>query len=414
MADSLFTLSLLYALFTFFGTRDWRYRLLLIPQFFVGWLVIELAWFHAIIQGLFIVLAVLDFDDFGFSALIGLAIGAYNIYRFLQLHQQAGETHTLLQNNLRAALGDNFLKTIPESQLGGFELKTEKFKKPFSFQSPEVEVIHGVRYGDEPRNTLDIHKPKHATNKPKPVILQIHGGGWTIGNSRQQGLPLRTQMVEAGWIFVSINYSLSPKDKFPAHIIDCKKALHWIKNYIHEYGGDPDFIITTGGSAGGHLSSLLALTANKHQELLQPGFEDADLSVQGCMPMYGVYDFTDSHEHRVEMSMRDFLETYVMPETLEKNPELWQLASPSFQSDKNRPPFMVSHGTLDTLAFVEDARVFVDKLNHDDSGQLCIYNELPGTQHAFDIFYSPRCLATVYAMHSFSLWLYSQYLEKKA
>ena len=157
MADSLFSVSLIYALLCFFGTRDWRYRLLLIPQFTVGWLVIELAWFHAIIQAALIALVIFDLGDFSFFTLLGLVIGGYNIYRFLQLHKQGQATHSLLQGNLSQTLGSNFLKYIPDFRQGPLQLKADKFKKPFSFSSPDVDVVHGIRYGDDARNTLDIH-----------------------------------------------------------------------------------------------------------------------------------------------------------------------------------------------------------------------------------------------------------------
>src|SRR5207247_1142933 len=60
-----------------------------------------------------------------------------------------------------------------------------------------------------------------------------------------------------------------------------------------EYGGAPAFVVATGGSAGGHLASLVALTANDPE--YQPGFETVDTSVRGCVPFYGVYDFTNRH-----------------------------------------------------------------------------------------------------------------------
>ena len=81
-----------------------------------------------------------------------------------------------------------------------------------------------------------------------------------------------SRMVELGWICVSINYSKSPRSKFPAHIIDVKRAIAWVRENIADYGGDPDFIAITGGSAGGHLASLAALTPN--DPMFQPGFEN--------------------------------------------------------------------------------------------------------------------------------------------
>ena len=87
-----------------------------------------------------------------------------------------------------------------------------------------------------------------------------------------------------------MNYPLSPKARWPQHLVALKRAIGWIRANIAEYGGDPSFLAVTGGSAGGHLSAMLALTGN--DPALQPGFEYVDTSVQACVPHYGVYDFT--------------------------------------------------------------------------------------------------------------------------
>ena len=79
---------------------------------------------------------------------------------------------------------------------------------------------------------------------------------------------------------VSINYRLSPRSTWPDHIVDVKHAIAWVQANIAEYARDPDFIAITGGSAGGHLSSLAALTAN--DPTFQPGFEDVDTRVQAA------------------------------------------------------------------------------------------------------------------------------------
>src|SRR6202035_162930 len=111
----------------------------------------------------------------------------------------------------------------------------------------------------------------------EPVLVQIPGGALDVNGERPQAYALIGRMGELGWICVSIAYIDSPGRVWPAHIIDVKRALAWVRDNIAEYGGDPDFIAVTGGSAGGHLASLAALTAN--YERLQPGFEDADTTV---------------------------------------------------------------------------------------------------------------------------------------
>ena len=89
-------------------------------------------------------------------------------------------------------------------------------------------------------------------------------------------------LAAKGWVCVAINYRLAPRDPFPAQIVDVKKAIAWIRENIAAYGGDPDYIAITGGSAGGHLTALAALTPNDPE--WQPGFEDVDTSVQAGDP----------------------------------------------------------------------------------------------------------------------------------
>ncbi len=141
-----------------------------------------------------------------------------------------------------------------------------------------------IAYGPDVRNhLLDVWR--HPAIKPgdrAPVLVQIPGGAWTVNGKRPQAYPLLGRLAELGWICVPIDHSKSPGKAWPAHIIDVKRALAWARDNIAEYGGDPDFIAVTGGSAGGHLASLAALTAN--DKLLQPGFEDADTAVQAAAP----------------------------------------------------------------------------------------------------------------------------------
>ncbi|KBL94963.1 esterase [Mycobacterium tuberculosis] len=133
-----------------------------------------------------------------------------------------------------------------------------------------------ISYGEYGRaNHLDIwRRPDLDLTGTAPVLFQIPGGAWTTGNKRGQAHPLMSHLAELGWICVAINYRHSPRNTWPDHIIDVKRALAWVKAHISEYGGDPDFIAITGGSAGGHLSSLAALTPNDPR--FQPGFEEAD------------------------------------------------------------------------------------------------------------------------------------------
>ena len=189
-----------------------------------------------------------------------------------------------------------------------------------------------------------------------------------------------SHMVELGWICVSINYSKSPRCAFPAHLIDVKRAIAWVRENIADYGGDPDFIAITGGSAGGHLASLAALTPN--DPTFQPGFEDADTTVQAAAPYYGVYDFTD-FDNMHEM-MLPFLEQFVMKARYTDEPERFKAASPISYVHRDAPPFFVLHGEKDEVVPSGQARAFCAALR--DAGAASVsYAELANAHHAFDI-----------------------------
>ena len=174
-------------------------------------------------------------------------------------------------------------------------------------------------------NLLDIwRRPDLPRDGRAPVLLQVHGGAWIVGNKRGQAHPLMSHLAELGWVCVSINYRRSPRNTWPDHITDVKRAIAWVKEHIGEYGGDPDFVAITGGSAGGHLSSLAALTPNDPQ--FQAGFEDVDTAVQAAVPFYGVYDFTGAHA-KSRADMIELVEQLVFKSPLANSAEVYNAAS---------------------------------------------------------------------------------------
>ena len=138
----------------------------------------------------------------------------------------------------------------------------------------------------------------------------------------------------------------------------------------------------SGGSAGGHLCALLALSDG--DPAFQPGFEDADTSVQACVPFYGVMDLTSSPDGSAIFGpgLLKMLEKRVMKTTESDHPELFRAASPTYRVREDAPPFFVLQGVNDTLVPVESARTFVERLRA-VSSQPVAYAELPLAQHAF-------------------------------
>jgi acetyl esterase/lipase len=280
------------------------------------------------------------------------------------------------------------------------------FPRAFNFTTANVERLTNIPYG-EPlpgdkggRNLLDVIRPTGAkAGDGRPVLLQIHGGAWIVGDKKEQGQPLMMHMAaEHGWVCVAVNYRLSPQSTFPDHIVDVKRAFAWIRAHIGEYGGDPEFVCVTGGSAGGHLAALTALSANEPR--FQPGFEHVDTSVVAAVPFYGVYDLRDRARIRGSASMIPLLAKQVFKTTPEQDPVLWDAMSPITRVSESAPPFLVIQGTHDTLVFVEEAREFVRALR-EISGAAVVYLEMVGGQHAFDVFHSPRSAHAVRAAAAF-------------
>jgi len=266
--------------------------------------------------------------------------------------------------------------------------------------------ISDISYGPGgPAHLLDIWRPESAAGNRLPVLLQIPGGAWTMNDKRGQAYAQMARMVDLGWICVAINYSRSPRHSWPAHILDVKRALAWVRHNIIDYGGDPDFIALTGGSAGGHLCALAALTAN--QPVLQPGFESADTTVQAAVPYYGVYDLT-SVDNMHEM-MLPFLERVVFKSRFADDPVRFESASPIRNVKSSAPPFFVLHGDRDPIVPSTQARAFCTALRDAGVETVC-HAELPNAAHAFDTATSMRSHVVADAVAAFLGIAYGRYL----
>ncbi|MCB1853422.1 MAG: alpha/beta hydrolase [Halieaceae bacterium] len=382
----------------------------LVPlYFFAAWLCGELALIHL---GWQLALTILVAIAGGLGeplAQAGVGVFALSWLGLLYIHCQAMDSAHHLQSGLRRALGQGYRSAIPAERqpLLSDDILCRHWLKPFRFQRQGVRRHSNISYASAgKRNLLDIYHPHSRREGGFPVLLQVHGGAWMIGEKEQQALPLMYHMAQRGWLCVAINYRLSPKAAFPAHIIDVKKAIAWIRENIAEYGGNPDFIAITGGSAGGHLSALAALTPNRAE--WQPEFEDVDTRVQAAVPFYGVYDFLDRNLIRPEMSMEGMVADRVMQCTLEENRALWEAASPLQHVSDQAPPMFVLHGSHDSLVWVEEARAFVSALQA-VAREPVAYAELPGAQHAFELFHSVRTDHTINAVGHFLEWAHAQW-----
>jgi acetyl esterase/lipase len=195
-----------------------------------------------------------------------------------------------------------------------------------------------------------------------------------------------TRLAQKGWVCMRVSYRLSPIATFPDHLVDIKRAIGWARQNAHRWGGDPDrFLGLHGNSAGAHLASLAALSGGNPK--YQPGFEEVDTSIDACAPVYGPTDLLNrSGAWGPEFGW--VLRFLILKASRIQNPEVWREASPIDQVAPGAPPFFVVHGECDTLVPVSEGRQFVEAMRK--AGNLCDYAELPGGQHALDLFHSRR------------------------
>jgi acetyl esterase/lipase len=370
--------------------------------FFISLLPSELPWAFAIIQMLATLFFIAVSDIVLASNLLALAISAVTLWLWFDLHQKTFTAKEILSQALEQGARDPS-STAQQKRVDVTAPPTinqRRWLLPFYFPHPGVEHLTNIAYGSHSRQQLDIYRPADASafaNQPCPVLLHVHGGGWMLGHKHQQGLPLMHYLAQHGWICVDINYRLAPKDPYPQCLLDVKTAIAWLKQHIAEYGGDPDFIALTGGSAGAHLCTLAALTPD-HPEF-QPGFEHSDTRVQAVVAMYGIYDLTNS-TYSWSDTISKILQQKVMAVTPDIDQRLLRDASPKYQINADAPPMLIIHGTTDNLVFVEDAREFSRALR-EVSSQPVLYAELPGAQHGFDLFHCVRAELSVEAVGKF-------------
>ncbi|MER7812019.1 alpha/beta hydrolase [Streptomyces sp900116325] len=243
-----------------------------------------------------------------------------------------------------------------------------------------VERIPNISYGDAGRrNLLDIYR-RRDTPQNGPVLIYFHGGHYTSGAKSREARPLLYRLADQGWVCISANYRLRPQTDFPGHQIDAKKVIAWAREHAAEYGADPSRLFVAGSSAGSNMAAHCALTPN--DPVYQPGFESADTSVTAAICLYGYYGFFFGEEPDVTPSPNQ----------------------PYAYLDPGAPPFLIAHGTKDALATVEATRYFVDQLRR-VSDSTVVYAELPGAQHAFDLYHSARFEAVVDGVEAFAAWV---------
>ncbi|MCX5784637.1 MAG: alpha/beta hydrolase [Elusimicrobia bacterium] len=206
---------------------------------------------------------------------------------------------------------------------------------------------------------------------PLPLIIWIHGGAWKGGD---KNTPLGIRFISRGYALASINYRLSGEAKFPAQINDCRAAVRYLRAHAREWGIHPDYIAVWGGSAGGHLVSLLGTTADiKNFDGKDSGPASVSPRVQAVVDWYGPSD----------AQMPGMFNSSVFKDLIGGSPEEYKekalLASPILYVSSNSAPFLIMHGEQDHTVSIQHSVRLYEALKK--AGVEATYKPIPGAGH---------------------------------
>lgn len=142
----------------------------------------------------------------------------------------------------------------------------------------------GIRYGDRPRQVLDVYRT--AAARPSPTIVFFYGGGWEEGE-RGGYCFLGSALAARGFVTVIPDYRIFPEVRFPAFVEDGAEALRWVTDNIEKFGGDHRRLVVMGHSAGAYIAAMLAFDRKR---LAMVGL-DAGRSLKAMIGLAGPYDF---------------------------------------------------------------------------------------------------------------------------
>lgn len=210
----------------------------------------------------------------------------------------------------------------------------------FSF---EQDVTYGIQ---SERQRLDILYPT-SPGARLPLIVHIHGGGWNLGDKGgERTFQLMRAFAQAGYAAASIGYRFADESPFPAAVEDCKLAVRWFRAHADAYGIDPEHIAAIGGSAGGHLSAMLAVTTSKDGLDGSGGYVSESSAIQAAVVVCGPTNLTiplcPKYADREDPLVAKFLGG-----PLPEKRDAARKASPFFYVNESTPPIFLLHGTED-------------------------------------------------------------------
>lgn len=214
----------------------------------------------------------------------------------------------------------------------------------FSFYQPtkgkEFKQVN-LRYGDDPKQTLDLYAPTTDINKEYPVIIYVHGGGWMRGDKSNVTVK-PAFFTNKGYLFVSVNYRFAPKVSYDEMANDIASAVKWIYQHAEQYHIDKQKLNLMGHSAGGHLVMLVGTDPNYLERVgLSPDKIKSIVNLDGPIDLV---DYIPKNKNYKQV--------------FGSNRRIWAEASPITYADQQHLPPMLLVGPRSNsiVTFVKKAR----------------------------------------------------------
>lgn len=257
----------------------------------------------------------------------------------------------------------------------------------------EYDVAY-VAGGDEAQR-LDIYFPEKAPEKPLPLLIWIHGGGWTGGSKTQ--MPYLSQLPR-GYAAASLEYRFSQKAKFPAQIQDCQAAIRWLRANASKYHLDPARFGVGGASAGGHLAALVGTSGGKNTFPKIGGNDEQSDRVQAVCDIFGPANFwTVIKQAEADTTVKNIFQwnkgdpySKLIAARLGEDQAACEAVSPVTYVTADNPPFLILHGDRDTLVPYAQSVELSERLAKVNVS--CLLQRLPGAGHGGPLFTSPTVL----------------------
>jgi acetyl esterase/lipase len=232
---------------------------------------------------------------------------------------------------------------------------------------------------------IDIYMPPKKGG-PKPLILYIHGGGWVAGHTRHSGAlsnfpEVLAELASEGFVVASLEYRLSGEAPFPAQLQDARAAVRFLKANAAQYGIDPARVGVWGGSAGGHLAALTALSCGDTSLDAAPAMAGSEC-VQAAVTWYGVFDFAPMLARSAASGSLNTAENSLLRCTpVSCSEQAIKAVSPASYIDAKDPPFLLIHGENDATVPASQSHDVEAKMKAAGMSVESIY--IPGVDHSF-------------------------------